>query len=154
MPRTRVFFQIGSRTRLNLCTVSLWDRRCCHHPPGMTTEPSQRTLSDTHAHSQDTLCSSPSTPSNKKPFQHLLYGPLHSSIGILGDVGYVQPGKQRPGSEAKREFGDYPASPPCLTSRKTEAQDGQESDLRYRRDSLALLPYSTTMMEGCLPQQT
>ena len=154
MPRTRVSFQIGSRTRLNLCTVSLWDRRCCHHPPGVTTEPSQRTLSHTRAHSRDILCLSPSTPSNKEPFQHLLCGPLHSSIGILGDVGYVQPGKQRPGSEAKSEFGDYPASPPCLTSRKTKAQDGLESDLRCHRDSLTLLPYSTTMMEGCLPQQT
>ena len=56
--------------------------------------------------------------------------------------------------EVGREFGDYPASPPCLTSRKTKAQDGLESDLRCHRDSLTLLPYSTTMMEGCLPQHT
>ena len=52
----------------------------------------------------------------------------------------MQPGKQRPGSEAGRELGDYPALPPCLTNRKTEAQAEQESDLRFHRDSLSLLP--------------
>ena len=28
----------------------------------------------------------------------------------------------------------------CLTNRKTEAQDGLKSDLRFHRDSLSLLP--------------
>ena len=116
----------------------LWDGWCCHHPSGGTTEPNQRTLSDTPPHSQDTLHGSPSTPSNKKPFLHLPCGLLHPSIGISGQVRYGQSGQWRTGSEGGRDFQDYPAAFYCLINGNTEAHDGQESDSRSQRDSLTL----------------
>ena len=106
------------------------------HPPGVTIEPSQRIP----FRYMTSYARHPPPPAIKSLFSTSCMVCCIPSNAILGDVGYVQPGKQRPESEAGRELGDYPASPPCLTNRKTEAQAGQESDLRFHRDSLSLLP--------------
>ena len=78
-PHTGVSFQIVSQERDWISVSS---------PSGMgvaTTipqkwqlNPVKGHLSDTPPCSQDTLCSSLSTPSNKKAFLHLLCGPWHS----------------------------------------------------------------------------
>ena len=93
----------------------------------------------------------PPPPAIKSPFSTSCVPCCIPSIGILGNVGYVPPGKQRPGSEAGKEFGDYPASAPCLTSRNTEAQARQESDLRCHRDSLTLLPTAPPGWRAAFP---